>query len=163
MQRYANIERGMLAVVYACEKFHPYVYGKRFSVLSDHKPLEMITLKNLGAAPPRLQRLLLRLQGYDITVNYKPGKEMLLSDAMSRLNPLPPESSETPLRVDFVMFSDRNLQEIRNATSQDSELFILKDVILERWPEERRDLDQRLRCYWPFMDDMSIEGGQGRA
>lgn len=76
--RYANIEREMLAVVYACEKFHTFVFGRSFTILSDHKPLEMITLKNLGAAPPRLQRLLLRLQGYDMTVKYKPGKEMLL-------------------------------------------------------------------------------------
>lgn len=158
-QRYANIEREMLAVVYACEKFHPYVYGKRFTILSDHKPLEMITLKNLGAAPPRLQRLLLRLQGYDMTVKYKPGKEMLLSDAMSRLNPLPPESPETPTRVDFVMFSERKLQEIRNATSQDSELCTLRDVILEGWPEERRELDKCLMSYWPFRDEMSIEDG----
>lgn len=62
--RYANIEREMLAVIYACEKFHTFVYGKPFKVLSDHKPLEMIHLKNLGAAPPRLQRMMLRLQGY---------------------------------------------------------------------------------------------------
>ena len=106
-QRYANIEREMLADVYACEKFHTFVFGRSFTILSDHKPLEMITLKNLGAAPPRLQRLLLRLQGYDMTVKYKPGKEMLLSDAMSRLNPLPPESPEMHMKVEFVMFSDK--------------------------------------------------------
>lgn len=158
-QRYANIEREMLAVVYACEKFHTFVYGRTFTILSDHKPLEMITLKNLGAAPPRLQRLLLRLQGYDVTVSYKPGNTMLLSDAMSRLNPLPPESSEAHLKVDFVMFSDRKLQEIRSATSQDSELCLLRDVILAGWPEQRRDLDKRLTKYWPFRDEMSIEDG----
>ena len=42
----------MLAVVVACEKFHSYLFGKRFLVESDHKPLEMIHLKNLTAAPP---------------------------------------------------------------------------------------------------------------
>ena len=60
--RYANIERGMLAVVYGCEKFHNYVYATRFAVHSDHKPLHMIKLKNLFAAPTRLQRMLLRVQ-----------------------------------------------------------------------------------------------------
>jgi len=58
-KRYANIEREMLVVVVACEKFHSYVFGKKFIVESDHKPLEMIHLKNLTAAPPRLQRMLL--------------------------------------------------------------------------------------------------------
>ena len=48
---YANIERDMLAVVFGCERFHTYVYGKQFTIQSDHKPLEMIHLKNLAAAP----------------------------------------------------------------------------------------------------------------
>jgi len=45
----------MLAVVVACEKFHSYVFGKKFIVESDHKPLEMIHLKNLRACPPEDQ------------------------------------------------------------------------------------------------------------
>ena len=158
-RRYANIEREMLAVVYACEKFHAYVYGRAFTVLSDHKPLEMITVKNLGSAPPRLQRFLLRLQGYNMEVKYKPGKEMLLSDAMSRLNPLPAESNEPHIHIDFVMFSDQKLQEIRTATFQDMELCALRDVILEGWPEERKEVHQSLRKYWPYRDELSIENG----
>ena len=51
-KRYANIQREMLAVVVACEKFYSYLFGKKFTVASDHKPLEMIHLKNLTAAPP---------------------------------------------------------------------------------------------------------------
>ena len=42
----------MLAVVFGCERFHTYVYGKQFTIQYDHKPLEMIQLKNLAAAPP---------------------------------------------------------------------------------------------------------------
>ena len=86
-KRYANIVREMLAVVVACEKFHSYIFGKKFTVKSYHKPLEMIDLKNLTAAPSRLQRNLLRIQGYYMTIKYKPGSEMLLADPMSRLNP----------------------------------------------------------------------------
>ena len=60
---------------------------------SEHSPLEIIHLKNLTAAPPRLQRMLLRIQGYDLTVKYKPGAAMLLADPLilSRLNLLPSE------------------------------------------------------------------------
>ena len=50
---------------------------------SNHKPLEMIHQKSLASAP-RLQRMLLQLQRYDVTVRYRPGKEMLLADALSR-------------------------------------------------------------------------------
>ena len=84
-KRYANIERELLAVVFGAERFHTYVYGKHFNVESDHKPLEMIQLKNLTAAPPRLQRMLLCIQNYDMTIEYRPGKELLLADGLSRL------------------------------------------------------------------------------
>ena len=57
--RYANIVRKLIAVVYAYERFHTYLYDKPFVVQSDHKPLEMIQLKNRHAAPPCLYRMLL--------------------------------------------------------------------------------------------------------
>ena len=85
--RYANIERELLAVVYGCEKFHTYLYGRHFVVESDHRPLEQIHKKNLDMAPPRLQRMLLRLQPYDCIIQYKPSKEMVIADTLSRLSP----------------------------------------------------------------------------
>ena len=60
--RYANIERELLAIVFACQRFNTYVLGRPFTVESDHKPLEMIHQKSLASAPPRLQRMLLQLQ-----------------------------------------------------------------------------------------------------
>ena len=82
--RYANIERELLAILFACQLFNTYVLGRPFTVESDHKPLEMIHQKSLASAPPQLQRMLLQLQRYDVTIRYRPGKEMLLADALSR-------------------------------------------------------------------------------
>ena len=48
--RYAQIEKELLAVVFAFTRFHQYVYGKEVKVESDHKPLESITKKPLSAA-----------------------------------------------------------------------------------------------------------------
>ena len=81
--RFANIERELLAVMYGCEKFHTYLYGRRFKVESDHRPLQHIHKKNLMKAPPRLQCILLRIQAYDCEICYKPGKEMVVADALS--------------------------------------------------------------------------------
>ena len=124
-KRYANIEREMLAVVVACEKFHSYLFGKRFLVESDHKPREMIHLKNLTAAPPRLQRMLLRIQGYDLEIKYKPGTEMLLADPMSRLSPLPSKEPLDLHKVCLVRFSEAKLNALKEDTSSDPELTAL--------------------------------------
>ena len=124
-KRYANIQREILAVVVACKKFHSYIFGKKFTVKSDHKPLELIHLKNLTAAPPRLQRMLLRIQGYDMTIKYKPGTEILLADPMSRLNPLPIEESLNLQKVCLVQFSGARLDTLRQDTSSDPKLSAL--------------------------------------
>ena len=73
-RRYANIERELLAVIFGCERFHHYVYGSEFTVESDHKLLEMIILKHISSAPARLQRMLLRLQTYQLSIKYRPGR-----------------------------------------------------------------------------------------
>ena len=51
--RYAQIEKELLAVVFAFTKFHQYVYSKDVTVEFDHKPLEAILKKSLAAAPPK--------------------------------------------------------------------------------------------------------------
>ena len=71
--RYAPIEAEMLAVVFACRKFHQYIYGKSVVVETDHKPLQAISTKPLSQAPLRLQRMLLNLRGYDVEIRYNPG------------------------------------------------------------------------------------------
>ena len=86
-KRYANIEREMLAVVWGCIKFHHYLYDRKFICQTDHKPLEDIHLKHLSDAPPRLRRLLLKLQPYDIIIKYVPGKDIPVADALSRISP----------------------------------------------------------------------------
>ena len=68
--RYANIERELLAIVFACQHFSTYLLGRSFVAESDHKPLEMIAMKNLVNAPPCLQRMLLELQRYDVPIKY---------------------------------------------------------------------------------------------
>ena len=81
---YAPIEKELLAVVYGMERFHHYTYGRKVVVNSDHKPLESIVKKPLHMAPKRLQRMLLRLQGYDISLRYLKGTEVFLADTLSR-------------------------------------------------------------------------------
>ena len=87
--RYAQIEKGLLAVVFGLEKFHQYTYGRSVTVQSDHKPLEVIVKKPVYKAPNRLQRLLLRLLVYDVNLLYRRGSQMELADTSSRAYPPP--------------------------------------------------------------------------
>ena len=59
--KWAQIEKELLGVVFACTKFHDFVYGKSVIVESDHKPLETIFKKPISKAPARLQNMLLKL------------------------------------------------------------------------------------------------------
>ena len=158
--RYANIERELLALVYGCERFHTYLYGKPFTAQSDHKPLEMIQLKNLHAAPPRLQRMLLRLQNYDVTIKYQPGKTLLLADGLSWL-PGAKQSAEIKLDVaiNLVHFSQERVQELRDKTARDPILAPLRDLIISGWPDTFKQVTKPLRPYWSYRDELSIEDG----
>ena len=82
-KRYTQIEKELLAIVYGCEKFKQYVYGKTVHVETNHKPLETVFKKSLQKAPPRFQRMLMSLQPYDLRVSYKPGKELYIADTLS--------------------------------------------------------------------------------
>ena len=77
---YAQIEKELLAVVFACDHFEAYIYGRgRVHIETDHKPLESIVLKPLHSAPQRLQRMLLKLQKFNLQWKYKRGTTMYVS------------------------------------------------------------------------------------
>ena len=84
-QRYAQIEKECLAIVFACTKFSQYTtHRELITVESDHKPLQSVFKKSLLSAPGQLQRMILRLQKYNINVVYKPGSQMYVADHLSR-------------------------------------------------------------------------------
>ena len=68
---WAQIEKETLAMCAACEKWDQWLYGKQMTIHTDHQPFETIFKKPLFKAPRRLQRLLMRLQRYNINVVYK--------------------------------------------------------------------------------------------
>ena len=82
--RYAQIEKEPLAVVYGLETFHTYTYGREVFAESDDKPLEAIFKKPLHRALKRLQRMLMRVQLYNVSLGYKKGSTMYLADTLSR-------------------------------------------------------------------------------
>lgn len=61
-----------------------FTYGRPVICHCNHKPIAIIVKKTLSAAPPRLQRMLLQMQRYDFTVEHIRGKDIPVSDCLSR-------------------------------------------------------------------------------
>ena len=82
---YVAIELESLAVAWAMEKFHHFLYGNEFTLETNQKPLEAILSKSLNQATPQLQRILIRMFPYDFKIQYIPGATNHVADCLSRL------------------------------------------------------------------------------
>jgi hypothetical protein len=167
---YAHIEKELLAIVFATERFHTYVYGRQFTVETDHKPLTAIVKKSLASAPKRLHRMLLRLQRYNFTLVYRPGSRMLIADTLSRA----PLAGGTP--SDFaeevaaladaeqqqslrMVASEATIQFIRSAAASDEQYQLLRRQIASGWPDSAAALPPQLREFITFADELIDSDG----
>ncbi|GFW49989.1 retrovirus-related Pol polyprotein from transposon 17.6 [Trichonephila clavipes] len=83
-QRYAQIEEGLMAVIYGLERFNYYTYRRIVTVQTDHKPILSLSKKPYDTISPRLQRMLFRLNKYNIQLQYVPRKNLIIANAISR-------------------------------------------------------------------------------
>ena len=75
---YAHLEKEALAIIFGIQKFHNYLYGRKFIIHSDHKPLMYIlnAAKSIPTmASPRVIRWSLMLSAYRYELRYRPGKQ----------------------------------------------------------------------------------------
>ena len=164
-QRYSQIEKELLAQVFGLEHNHHYTFGRRVILWTDHKPLVSIYKKPLVSAPKRLQRLLLRLQQYDVDLKYKPGSEMYLADTLSRASlknitqSKAEEETESIHAADFLSVSEPQLTEIQAETAQDDTLQQLKKTIISGWPETKKEVPVSLHPYFLVRDELSAQDG----
>ena len=144
--------------MHACDRFDQYVFGREITVETDHKPLEVILKKPLLAAPKRLQRMMMQLQKYNLTVVYKQGSEMYIVDTLSRAylsapNQVSEEEQEFIKAVENVKMtkhlsiSPERLQEIQEKTRDDVPLQDRKKNIENGWPDQRSKVLPRTRAY----------------
>ena len=159
---YSNIERELLAVLFACEKLHNHIFGREVTVKTDHKPLESIFQKPVSLAPPRLQRMLLRLVMYDVKVKYVSASGVPMADTLSRLIPAGRDKPIPGLDVTIaqvVKIRQTRLATLQDETRNDPVLRQLSELIMRGWPESMQDVNEALQPYWCFRDELAVHDG----
>jgi len=153
----------MLAVVHGLEKFHYYVCGRGVTVETDHKLLEAIFKKLLATAPPRIERMMLRVQKYDAKIKYVQGKNIPLADALSRISPCPGDTTEGldvslhDLHV-HLNASPTRIAHIKEETAKDEKLLSLRSIT-QGWPDTRSDCPVHLHAFWNYRDELKVADG----
>ena len=82
---YAQIEKELLAIMWSCDRFDQYIYGRDVVTMeSDHEPLKAVFKKEINKSPKRLLHMCLSLQKYNLDIEYKKGPLMYVADTLSR-------------------------------------------------------------------------------
>ena len=160
---YAQIEKELLAIVFAFEKFHNLLYGHTVLVESDHKPLTSIVQKPIGKITTRLQRMLLKLLKYDFTIKFVPGSQMYLADTLSRAS-LKEVGAEDPEMLNMVHsvvkhlpMSENRLSQFQKAIQQDKVLKLVYEYCIKGWPKSIKKVPEDLKHYYELRNDLYIE------
>ena len=159
---YAQIEKEALSLVFGIKKFHRYLCGRSFILITDHKPLLSILGPKRGIPPlaaARMQRWSLLLSAYTYDIEFRPTELHGNTDALSRL-PLD-NTSQVGNSLDTTIFNLTKLEslpmtarEIARATRKDSTLRKLLRCMRQGWPS---DIPDKLLPFWHRREYLSVE------
>lgn len=154
--RYSTIDKEALALVYAVTKFHQYVYGRHFTLVTDHRPLERIFSEKRETpkiASNRLLRWAMLLNSYDYTIQYQSGKENSPADALSRL-PIAEKTDENLEPVNLGLPARGQLLHLRTHNLPISKKLLIRETEKD---ELFRKIIYFINNYWPDKDKIPQE------
>lgn len=130
-------EREALVCVWVCERWHIYLYGRHFTLRTDHQALKTL-LNTSGSShkPLRLNRWTERLKAYNFSTQFIPGKENMVADLLSRATPtsLTAATPELVLMLHLPLKPAFSLQELEAESAHDPTFTQLRTYIREGWP-----------------------------
>ena len=162
--KYAHLDKEGLAIVFGVKKFHQYLFGRKFTIYSDHKPLQHIFAESRpipSLASARIQRWALTLSAYNYQIKYKPGKDNSNADVFSRL-PLPESPVTVPLPGETVFLMDTlentpvNATQIKNWTNNDRVLAKVREMVQKGWNHTD---EESIQPYQRRKDELSVHAG----
>lgn len=158
---YSQIEKEMLSIVFACNKFSFYTYGRPIKVVNDHKPLLGIMKKQIHKiASAKLQRMRLKLLNFDIILEHAPGKTIQLADYLSRYMVNNGEKGEDLTITEAILsinVSDERKQEIQRETENDELLREIKKFCKSGWPNHQSKCPAPLKYYYKLRNDILLD------
>uniref|UniRef100_A0AAV2L2F4 Gypsy retrotransposon integrase-like protein 1 n=1 Tax=Knipowitschia caucasica TaxID=637954 RepID=A0AAV2L2F4_KNICA len=166
-KNYSQIEKEALSLVYGVKKFHQYLWGRKFNLITDHKPLLTLFGEHKGLptmAAARIQRWAIILSAYDYHIIYRQSDEHGNADGLSRV-PLPETAdagTETMTAYLHALICEHlegvplSAQQISRATRKDAELSRLHRYIKEGWP---REVAEELKVFYKKREELSVEQG----
>ena len=129
-RRFSQIEKELLAIVWACERFYAYLYGAEFDLITDHKP-QQCTFSPKSKTCARIERWRPRMHPHKFSVKYIPGPKNI-SDSSSRL--LHPTSNSKDEYVNWVAQESTPValttREIERDSEKDPELQSVRECLL---------------------------------
>ena len=160
---YSATEKEFLAVLWACERLHQYLYGRPFTIQTDHQCLKQLLQNGFagGSAPCRVIRWSTKLLQYNYHVKYIPGKENYVADALSRV-PLDTGNSHVELfsiTLDEKEVSPLSLSELKDETACDDTLKLVSGKIKIGWPDKISKLPMQLQHFWNVRYELSLVDG----
>lgn len=164
-RNYAQIEKEGLAIVFGIKRFNLYLYGRKFTLFTDHQPLTRIFGPKSGIpalAAARLQRWAVLLSGYDYDIVYKRSADNANADFFSRF-PVQTRDEEDPDPDEHYVFATSvsslpvTAVEIADLTKKDKVLVKVYEYTSSGWPNQCPD--PQIKRYWSRREDFSLEDG----
>ena len=166
-KRYSQIELEALAGNFGCKKFHLFLYGILFKMVTDHKPLESVLNKPTHKTSIRVQRIVNRMLDYDFAVEYRPGRENI-SDYTSR-HPVPLQTctkfelkttKEVKRYVNYVVTCNTpnavTKEQVQKATDEDPTPLALRGCIHQGWIDPKAE---NLQAYKQVFSELAVVDG----
>ena len=158
-KNYSQLEKDALGIHFGIKKFHKYLYGRKFTLITDHKPLTTILGPKKGVptlAAARLQRWAVTLSAYDYDIYYRKSEDHANCDCLSRL-PVDRNEHEEEVNFSFIDEIPINSRDIAEATRKDTVLSKVYEYVLNGWTNHVTD--ENLRPYFSRRNELSVDQG----